>query len=89
MNFKIKLYPNFNSTISFTKKDGNYMLLPHYYAQFLGGEIELNQNEYSDFKWVFINELANFEPKIPSVIPIIKQLLQIIPIIKESEFVIL
>ena len=88
-NFKIKLYPNLNSTISFTKKDGNYMLLPHYYAQFLSGEIELNKNEYSEFKWVSISELDNFEPKIPSIVPIVKQLLQIIPIIKESDFVIL
>lgn len=89
LNFKIKLYPNLNSTISFTKKDGNYMLLPHYYAQFLSGEIELNKAEYSDFKWVSIDKLDNFEPKIPSIFPIVKQLLQLIPIIKANDFIVL
>lgn len=87
-NFKIKIYSNFNSTISFTKKDGNYMLLPHYYAQFLNGEIKLN-DEYSDFKWVPINELNNFEPKIPSIFPIVQKILKLIPIIQNDDFIIL
>ncbi len=88
-NFKIKLYPNFNSMVSFIKKDGNYMVLPHYYAQFLSGKIKLNNKEYTDFKWIPINELKKFEPKIPSVFPIVQKILKLIPIIQDNDFIII
>lgn len=87
-NFKIKLYPTFNSMAYFVKKDGSYMVLPHYYAQFLNGEIKLS-DEYADFKWIPINELNNFEPKIPNIFPIVQELLKLTSIIKDNDYVVL
>lgn len=88
LDFKIKLYSTLNYMVYFVKKDGSHMVLPHYYAQFLSGEIELN-DEYTDFKWVSIDELNNFEPKIPNVFSIVNQLLKLTSIIQDNDFIIL
>lgn len=53
--------------VYFTKKDGNAMILPHMYAEYEGGEIELNPDEYSDYAWISIHELNDFEPKVETV----------------------
>mgnify|MGYP000999656632 CR=1 FL=1 len=50
----------------FEKKDGSHMILPHYVAIYSGGEITINE-EYSDFAWVDINRLEEFEPKIENI----------------------
>ena len=42
------------------------MILPHYVAIYSGGEITINE-EYSDFAWVDINRLEEFEPKIENI----------------------
>jgi hypothetical protein len=56
------------------------MILPHVYARYVSGEIDLNE-EYSDYKWVPIAELNSFEPKIetiPEAVAWAKKLQQII-----------
>lgn len=83
---KIKIWPIFNTMNYFVKKDGSFMILPHYYARYESGEVKLN-DEYEDYKWVEIEKLAEFEPKIPSVEPMVKNLLRIIEVIKEEELV--
>lgn len=87
-NFKIKLYPIFNTTIYFLKKDGSTMVLPHYYCQHIEGEVVLNE-EYSDYKWVPLNELENFEPKIANVESMIEKILRLKQLMKTEEFVII
>lgn len=87
-NFKIKLYPVFNTMNLFTKKDGNRMILPHYYAQYIEGEVLLNE-EYSEYRWVSINDLPTFQPLIPTVPVVTNLLLKLTPIMTETEFVIL
>lgn len=87
-NFKIKIYPIFNTMNYFIKKDGNFMVLPHYYARYESGEIKLNE-EYSYYKWVEVEKLAEFEPKIPTVEIMAKNLLRLIKIIKEEELVLI
>ena len=47
------------------------MVLPHYYARFIGGEIMLN-DEYSEYRWVNLRELDQFEPKIETVAPMVE-----------------
>lgn len=42
------------------------MILPHIAGIFIGGDIKLN-DEYSEYKWVLIDELEEFEPKIDNV----------------------
>ena len=86
--FKIKLYSVFNTTIYFHKKDGSCMVLPHYYCQHVGGEIKLNE-EYSDYKWVSLKELKDFEPKIATIPDAIEKLLRLESLMREEEFVII
>ncbi len=50
----------------FVKKDGSHMILPHYPAIYRGGEIIIN-DEYSEYQWVPLAELKEFEPKIPNI----------------------
>ena len=62
-NFKIRIFPAFSTNVFFVKKDGSSMILPHYYAIHESGTIQLNE-EYSEFKWVPLKDVATFEPKI-------------------------
>ena len=64
---KLTIFPEVSWNTFFIKKDGNQMFLPHYYARYDGGEIQLNTQEYADYKWVKISELEQFEPKIPNI----------------------
>lgn len=88
VDFKIKLYPVFNSVVYFHKKDGSSMILPHYYAEHVMGEVKLNE-EYSEYKWVLLDEIKNFEPKIATIPGMIDNLLRLKPLMKEEEFVII
>ncbi len=83
---KIELYPVYNTSNYFVKKDGNFMVLPHYYARYLGGEIKLN-DEYSEFRWVDIGDLENFDPKIPNIPEYVNRLLALVPLMKEENFI--
>lgn len=70
----------------FRKKDGSFMVLPHYYARYQGGDIKLNE-EYSDFKWISLDKLDTFEPLIANVPDIGQTLLRLLPIAREADFV--
>jgi ADP-ribose pyrophosphatase YjhB (NUDIX family) len=83
---KIKIWPVFNTMNFFVKKDGSNMVLPHYYARYESGKIRLNE-EYSDYKWVEVSKLAEFEPKIPTVSLMVKNLLRLVSLTKEEELV--
>jgi len=61
---KVLPYETFN--VFFRKKDGNSMILPHIAGVFVSGKIVLNE-EYSEYKWVSLPELNNFEPKIDNI----------------------
>ncbi len=87
-NFKVKVYPVFNTMVYFVKADGSFMILPHYYARYESGEIKLNE-EYSEYKWVEVAKLAEFEPKIFSVELMTKNLLKLVGLIKEEELVLI
>jgi len=86
--FKIKLYPVFNSMILFFKKNGSRMVLPHYFAEHVDGQIKLNE-EYSEYRWVPLNELNSFEPKIATIPTIVENLLRLKLSMKTDEFVII
>jgi len=53
--------------VLFRKKDGNAMVIPHHVAIFEGGEIRLNSEEYSEYKWVPITDLPGLEPKVENI----------------------
>ena len=70
----------------FKKNNGNILVLPHYFAKHIGGDILLNE-EYSEHKWVSVEGLESFEPKIPDIPRAVKQLLKIRKVMDDSEFV--
>lgn len=63
---KLAVLPTETYNLLFRKKDGNSMILPHIPGVFISGDINLNE-EYSDYKWVPIAELNDFEPKIDNI----------------------
>lgn len=65
-NFKIKLFPTYIITKEYLKKDGSYMILPHYLCIHQEGEIELNE-EYSEYKWINLDELESHENLIENI----------------------
>lgn len=87
-NFKIKIFPKFTHNILFRKNDGSSMILPHYLAIYESGEIKLN-DEYSEFKWIEVNKLSKFEPKIPGVDSVVKLLKELNKISKNYEFILI
>lgn len=64
---KVRICPTISLNVLFRKKDGSSMILPHYIADFVGGEIELNTDEYSEYAWVKLAELEDLEPKIENI----------------------
>ena len=87
-SFKVLLYSTFSSNLLFRKKDGNSMILPHYLAIHKEGSIELNE-EYSEFKWVEISKLNDFEPKIPSIPKSVEEMLRLEKNSTEKEFILI
>lgn len=85
--FHISLYPTFYLPVLFRKKDGHAMIVPHYFALYINGEVVLNSEEYSEYTWVKISTLNSFEPKIADIPGITKQLLHLKTIMKKGEFV--
>ncbi|KKU15084.1 hypothetical protein A3I34_02500 [Candidatus Jorgensenbacteria bacterium RIFCSPLOWO2_02_FULL_45_12] len=84
--FKIEIYPFFTTNAIFKKKSLELMILPHYYARHLGGEIKLNE-EYSDFQWVAVKDLKTFEPKIPTIPDMVDRILKLVRLISPEELV--
>ncbi len=73
---KIAVVTSISLNEYFVKSSGQAMVLPHYYAKLLGGEININ-DEYSEYRWVRIEDLDKFEPKIDTVAPIVKSIQKI------------
>jgi len=85
-NFKINIYPVFCINVRFKKKDGSDMILPHYFAVHNSGDIDLNE-EYSEYKWIEINKLEKFEPKIPNIYEIVAQMQRLMQIVDDKELI--
>lgn len=78
----IIIYPQLSTQEYFQKNNGLYSILPHYYAIYKNGVINLN-NEYSDYKWININKLKEFEPKIKSIERVVSDMVKIKDTIKK------
>lgn len=85
-DFKIKINPRYCANRFFIKKDGSRMILPHYYAVYESGEIELNE-EYSEFKWVSLSDLEKFEPKISNIPESVGEMKLLMKISEQKELV--
>lgn len=64
---RVRVHLRNMQNILFRKKDGSAMIVPHYLAQYIGGDIHLNTEEYSEYAWVPVDELESFEPKIANI----------------------
>ncbi len=73
---RVRIALDFSYNLYFVKNSGHHMILPHFYAEYLGGEIVLN-NEYDDYKWVKISELKEFEPKIKNIPDVVSRLIEL------------
>lgn len=87
VDFKVALYPHFSHNALFRKSDGNAMILPHYLAFHKSGEMDLREEEYSEYQWVSLDELDIFEPKIPNIPETVRELLKLEKISLENEYV--
>ncbi len=74
-------------TALFRKKSGHSMVLPHHIAIFEGGEVMLNPAEYATYKWVSIDSLASFEPKIDNIPLAVEKALQFLPALRPDDFI--
>ena len=88
-DFKIKLLQTFSLNKLYRKKDGNTLILPHYLAIYQIGEVHLNTDEYSEYKWVEIKELEKFEPKVPNIPEVLEELLRLEKIATEEDFILI
>ncbi|WP_433679213.1 NUDIX hydrolase [Nocardia sp. CA-119907] len=80
----IAIAEDLSYNVLFKKKDGNSMILPHFYGEYDGGDIELNE-EYSDYAWVPVGELDSFEPKIDTIPTAVRWATQIGELVKKGQ----
>jgi len=73
-DFKVGIYQGFTTQDFFIKKSGHRMVLPHYYAVHISGDIQLNE-EYDDYKWVSVNNLDECKNRIPTIDNVVEKLL--------------
>lgn len=87
-DFRMRVAPMFSCyNAHFQKKNGIHMVLPHYVAVHEGGDIVLNESEYSDYKWVTLEELDALMPKVDNTADVIKNALRILPLLTDDDFV--
>lgn len=87
-SFRIQVLPYYSVDTFFMKNDGNRMILPHYYAVHVSGDVQLNE-EYSEHTWVSLPELKKFEPKVSNITWITPLLAKAASIAPEKDFVLL
>ncbi|NQZ84897.1 MAG: NUDIX hydrolase [Nanoarchaeales archaeon] len=85
---KLNLFVNFSHNLEYITNAEDYMILPHYLAIYESGEIKLNE-EYSDYKWIEISKLDNFEPKIKTILNVVNKILELEKISKEKDFILI
>jgi len=83
---QMRICPLLSYNVYFVKKAGNAMVLPHYYAEYQSGEIRLN-DEYSDYRWVPLAELAALEPKIANIPDMVAWAKRIKKVLEPADFV--
>lgn len=62
------------------------MILPHHICKYVGGDIKLN-DEYSEYKWVNLDDLKNFSPKIDTIVPAVEWAKRFIGQLRQEDFV--
>lgn len=86
--FKVKVFTDFTTNVFYVKKDGQTMILPHYYAIHVEGEVELSK-EYSEFRWVKLEEVESLEPKIFTIPETLEKFARLKTVLEETESVVI
>jgi 8-oxo-dGTP pyrophosphatase MutT (NUDIX family) len=84
---KVAVYPHATYNILFRKNDGNSMIIPHYVAQYQGGKITLNPEEYSEYQWVPIKDLPALQPKIDNIPELVEWAFNLKTHVRPEDFV--
>jgi hypothetical protein len=82
----VEVLVTYSHNVLFWKIDGNAMVLPHFLARYLGGEIQLGE-EYSEYRWVPLVDLAAFTPMIENIPQVGSTLVQLRTIAGNSDYV--
>jgi ADP-ribose pyrophosphatase YjhB (NUDIX family) len=86
-NAKLRLYPLSTNNVLFRKNDGSAMILPHYLAFYISGDIKLNPDEYSEYRWVAVKDLENLKPVIENVPQMVGWAIELAKNAVQSDFV--
>lgn len=86
--FKIKILTTFTNNILFRKKNGKAMILPYYLAIHEDGEVTINE-EYSEHKWIEIENLEEFQPRMPNIPEVTKTMQRLLEISEKEDFVLI
>lgn len=82
----INICPLVSYNVYYVKHNGQHMIVPHYYATYLEGEIVISE-EYDDFKWVAIDELLDFKPKVDNIPEMVDWALKLKSVLAPNDFV--
>jgi NADH pyrophosphatase NudC (nudix superfamily) len=86
-NLQVAVYPLASNNLLFRKSDGNNMIIMHYLARCTSGDAALNKDEYSEYRWVPIDDLGTLEPIIPNIPSMVKWALQLKAIVAPADYV--
>lgn len=70
----------------FQKASGQSMVLPHHVAIYQGGDIQLNEGEYAEFRWVPIAELDALMPKVENIPAAVAAAQRLLPVLNDDDF---
>jgi ADP-ribose pyrophosphatase YjhB (NUDIX family) len=77
---------HYSINVEFTKADGNRMILPHYLADWQGGIIKLS-DEYSEHRWVPVDQITDLPNVVPNAADICRHLDRLRSIATPEDFV--
>lgn len=85
-SFQVQICPSLSYNIFFVKKDGHHMILPHYVARHISGEIVLS-HEYETYDWIPLTNLDGFSPKIENISEVVAWAVRVLPVIRPVDWV--
>lgn len=83
---QLSICPYISYNVLYIKQSGQHMILPHYYAEYQGGEIVLS-DEYDDFQWVSLGDLESFTPRVENIPEMVEWAKRLKSITKPQDFV--
>lgn len=71
---RVRVCPKLSWNVLFRKADGNSIIVAHFPASFVSGAVVLS-DEYSEFQWVELTKLEEFEPKVHNIPEIVHRII--------------